>query len=178
MTTTNQRWEDQFRAVYDRAVAAYGKGAWEVQRCIAASDLPFLASIGCSAQVLFDFVEDWCGSRDPSFEEVLAVISIRREYFLEVQKGQPSGRVMSVSEFPAKTAAVDGIAWLPRLLVKAEAKLRGELPAELMYGCGGDRPFLRGVRVGLAEFLAAVRDAKGNHQAVIDLVKTRSGSKR
>lgn len=114
-----------------------------MKQCIATSDVPFLASIGCSAQELFDFVEDWCGSRDPSFEEVLAVTSIRRDYFLEVQKGRPSGRVASVSDFPAKTAEVDGIAWLPRLLVKAEAKLRGELPTELMYGCGGDRPFAR-----------------------------------
>ena len=34
---------------------------------------------------------------------------------------------------------IDGIAWLPRILVKARLKLRGEMPADLMYGCGGDR---------------------------------------
>jgi len=41
---------------------------------------------------------------------------------------------MELNEFPAKTDEVEGIAWLPRLITKARAKLAGNLPADLMYG--------------------------------------------
>jgi hypothetical protein len=41
---------------------------------------------------------------------------------------------MAIYEFPAKSAKVEGIAWLPRLITKARAKLAGSLPADLMYG--------------------------------------------
>ena len=43
-------------------------------------------------------------------------------------------RRMEMEEFPAKTDEIAGIAWLPRLIVKARAKLEGALPADLMYG--------------------------------------------
>ena len=41
---------------------------------------------------------------------------------------------MEMDDFPAKADEVEGIAWLPRLIVKARAKLAGQLPADLMYG--------------------------------------------
>ena len=43
-------------------------------------------------------------------------------------------RQMSMDEFPAKSDEAEGIAWLPRLITKARAKLAGSLPADLMYG--------------------------------------------
>lgn len=167
-------WEAQFKQVYDRALESYADGRdSSADACIPAADRAFLATIGCTAQELFDFVEDGYVAGEPSYEEVLAVTRIRQDYFTRVEGGRPPGAAKSSAEFPAKSAAVDGIAWLPRLLVKAHAKLEGKLPPELMYGCGGDRPFLRGVRVGLAEFLQAVRDAKGDDRQVIELVKRR-----
>ena len=66
---------------------------------------------------------------------------------------------------------MDGIAWLPRLIVKARAKLRGEMPPELMYGCGGDRPFLRGVNIHLADFLRVVWAAGEDDRRVVEHVK-------
>ena len=44
---------------------------------------------------------------------------------------------------------------------------------DLMYGCGGDRPFLKGVNVGLGEFLRVVRDSE-NDREVIEFVKRRA----
>jgi hypothetical protein len=78
-----------------------------------------------------------------------------------------------MDSLPAKTAEVDGIPWLPRLIEKARAKLRGEMPPELMYGCGGDRPFLRRMNVELAEFLRLVWDAKNDERRILDYVKQR-----
>ena len=77
---------------------------------------------------------------------------------------------------PPKKEAVDGIEWLPRLIVKARAKLRGEMPAELMYGCGGDRPFLQEMNVELAEFLQVVWLFGDDDRAIIDYVKARAAA--
>ena len=76
-----------------------------------------------------------------------------------------------MADLPAKSDAVDGIAWLPRLIMKARLKLRGEMPTELMYGCGGDRPFLHGMNLTLAEFLTLVRDAGDDDRRIIAAVK-------
>ena len=67
-----------------------------------------------------------------------------------------------------------GIRWLPRIIQKARAKLRGEMPPELMYGCGGDRPFLEGVHFGLAEFLRLVWESGDDTRRVVDEVVRRA----
>lgn len=170
----NGKWQARFREVYDRAVASYeNDGGRTPEECVSAEDRAFLASLGCSSQELYDFVEDWCWAQEPSFEEALEVTNLRREYFLGVQGGVAPKGPRSPGDFPPGTAMVAGIPWLPRLLAKARAKLRGELPRQLMYGCGGDRPFLRSAGLGLAEFLAAVRDAGDDDQPVIALMAQR-----
>src|SRR6185295_16805370 len=99
----------------------------------------------------------------------------RRDYFLNVMKGKLTGHVMSMDDLPPKSDAVDGIAWLPRLIVKARLKLRGEMPADLMYGCGGDRPFVREMKTTLPKFLTLVRDQGDNDRAIVDAVKRTAG---
>ena len=169
-------WKEEFRAVFDRALGLYESGRRTPETCVGAKDREFLAGLGCSAQELFDFVEDHSCGGEPSFEEVVGVTSLRRDWFLAKQGGQASGHRHSVADLPAKTASLAGVEWLPRIVMKAEAKLRGELPAELMYGCGGDRAFLGRVGVGLTEFLAAVRDAEGDTKPVVALVKRRGAA--
>ena len=144
------------------------------------TDVAFLASIGCTAQELFDFVDDSLSYDDVDFETVLAVTAIRRNYFMEVMHGQSTGRTIPMHELPAKSEKVDGIAWLPRLIAKARIKLRGEMDPDLMYGCAGDRPFLRDHHMTLPQFLQLVRDKGDNDRAIIDAVKlaAKSGSFR
>lgn len=172
-TMTDTGWETGFAAVYQRGVAAYRQGRTSPATFLGPEDVRFLGAAGCTAQELFDFVEDAVNYGEPSYADALAVTSLRRDYFLRVLGGKPAGRIRSMSELPAKTDAIDGIAWLPRILQKAHAKLRGEMPADLMYGCGGDRMFLAGVRISLPEFLTAVRDAAGDDRAVVEWVKRR-----
>src|SRR5436190_15373417 len=121
-------WERQFRQVYDRSVAAWHAGKQSPSTMFSREDTAFLATIGCTPQELFDFVDDSLRYDDLDFETTLAVAAIRRDYFLNVMKSKPSGRTVSMDNLPAKTAEVDGIAWLPRLIVKARVKLRGEMP--------------------------------------------------
>ena len=137
-------------------------------------DVAFLASIGCTAQELFDFVDDSLDYGDFGYETVLAVTEIRRRYFLEVMDGKPTGRIVPMSTLPAKSAKVDGIAWLPRLIVKARIKLRGELDPDLMYGCAGDRPFLRERHLTLPQFLQLVWDKGDDDRAIVEAVKASS----
>lgn len=169
-------WPQGFREVYDRAVASYRAGTQSPDQLFNAEEVGFLASIGCSAQELFDFVEDYCRAGEPGYESVLLVTAIRRDYFLRVQGGKPTGKVASMDALPSKQAETAGIAWLPRIIEKARIKLRGEMPPELMYGCGGDRPFLKSVNLELADFLALVRDCGDDTKRIVEAVlKARAG---
>ena len=47
-------------------------------------DVTFLNSVGCSAQELFDFVDDHLDWGEPDVETVLAVQEIRRDYLEQV----------------------------------------------------------------------------------------------
>lgn len=172
-------WSDQFRAVYDRALSAFRSGRSSVATLCDPADTAFLLSSGCSVQELYDFIEDVVDYGEPDFETVLEVQRIRRDYFLEVLHGQWTGQVVPMSALPLKTDAVDGIAWLPRLIVKARLKLRGEMPPDLMYGCGGDRPFLRRMGLTLPGFLELVRDCGDDDAAIVEAVKrSRDGTTR
>ena len=87
-----------------------------------------------SAQEMFDFCDDYVGWGDVIYEHVVELQAVRREHFLNTLNSQPAARRMGMDEFPPKDAEVEGISWLPRLIVKARAKLEGALPTDLMYG--------------------------------------------
>ena len=168
-------WKSKFQSVWDRGIAAWKSGRKSAKTMFEPKDVAFLTTIGCTAQELFDFVDDFLCCDDFDFETVLAVTAIRREYFLNVMHGKSTGRVVPMKDLPAKSAAVDGIPWLPRLIVKARLKLRGEMNPDLMYGCGGDRPFLRERGMTLPQFLQLVRDKGDDDRAIIEVVKKSAG---
>ena len=174
-SSSTDEWESEFRCVWERGLVAGRSGARTPDAMFGGGDAAFLAGIGCTKQELFDFVDDALGWGDVEFETVLAVTTIRRRYFLEVQQGKWTGRMVPMSALPAKSAAVDGIAWLPRLIEKARIKLRGEMDPDLMYGCGGDRPFLRRHGMTLAQFLQLVWDKGADDRAIIDAFKQAAG---
>lgn len=164
-------WQERFREIYDRAVEAYEEGQRGAEGLFSSEDTAFLASIGTQPQELYDFVEDWCDVGEPSYDTVLRITAVRREYFLTKQHGQPSIRRISMDSLPPMQAQLGGFTWLPRIIEKAKAKLKGEMPPELMYGCGGDRPFLRKVGVDPAEFLRLVWRSDGDQEKILRYVK-------
>lgn len=169
-------WQPQFRKLWDRAVTAWQAGRRTPGSMFDAADAGLLTGIGCSTQELFDFVDDSLNyDGDPDFATTLAVTAVRRDYFLTVMGGKPSGRTATMDSLPLKSTEVDGISWLPRLIVKARLKLRGEMPAELMYGCAGDRPFLRRMNLTLPKFLELVRDADTDDRRIVNAVKQAAG---
>jgi hypothetical protein len=175
---SNYDWPEQFRKVYEAASERYGKGEREPQKLFSKTDLEFMASIGCTAQELFDFIDDLARYGEPNYETTLLTTAVRRDYFVLVQNGVPTRKIISMDTLPAKTAEVDGIAWLPRLIEKARIKLRGEMPPDLMYGCGGDRPFLRSMNVELAEFLRLVWVCGDENGKIIQYVKARRAQQK
>ncbi len=164
-------WQDRFREIYDQAVAVYKEGVREVDHMFSADTAAFLASLGSTPQELYDFVEDWCDVGEPSFEIVQEITAVRHEFFLQEQRGKASSKVMSVDSFPSPGASLGHLRWLPRIVAKARAKLHGELPPELMYGCGADRPFLKRVGIHPADFLRLAWEAGADDQKILRRVQ-------
>ena len=169
-------WNDNFLALFDRCVAAYQSGDRDFQNYYTATDLEFLASIGCQTREFFDFIEDFCEEGEPSASSALLVAAVRRDYFLTVQKSKTSKTVLSAADIPTFGDELDGMTYLPRILEKGRAKLRGELDPDLMFGCGGDRNFLaKHGDIHPADFLRRVWAAGSDPQKLASWVKQQKG---
>ncbi len=135
-------WNDTFLQLFDRCLARYQSGDLDYQNYYSPDELIFLASIGCQPREFFDFVEDFGSEGVPSISTALLIAAARRDYFLTMQKGIPSDKTLTRDDVPSFGEELEGMAYLPRLLEKGRAKLRGELDPDLMFGCGGDRNFM------------------------------------
>jgi len=171
---STQTWIEEFYALYEKAVKGYENGTQEAARLFSPAEAEFLASIGATPQEIFDFVEDWCDDGEPDPEMVFRITKIRRDYFLLCQQGQPSGKTRTLDSFPSRDSSIGGFVWLPRIIEKARAKLRGELPPDLMYSCAGDRRFLKQVNIAPAEFLELVWKAEDDVDRIVQFVTERS----
>ncbi len=168
-----------FRSLYDHAVALQTSGRPGPDGYFSAEQLAWLAANGLTAQNLFDYAEDHVKyDAEPGYNLALTIELIRRDYFLNAQHGCASGKLLDPDRMPAKTDVILGIEWLPRLIPKAKAKLRGELPASLMYCCGGDRRFFKAHDIHPAEFLNLVWRYEKNDSAIIDWVFARSSANK
>ena len=152
-------WQDEFRALFDRAVDKFSQGTRAPWGLFTEEEERFLRSIGATSQEIFDFVEDWVEDGAPDPETVLRITAIRQAYFLQEQQGEFSEHTIRTANLPSPSTPLAGLPWFPRIIEKAKAKLRGELPSDLMFSCGGDRRFLSKVRINPADFLQEVWDA-------------------
>jgi hypothetical protein len=164
-----------FRQLYDQAAARYARGDRGADTFFNTAELAFLAANGLTAQHLYDYAEDHNNYGDPGYDIALTIESVRRDYFLNVQHGRPGTVVADPDTWPSKTDAVEGITWLPRILPKVRAKLRGELPASMMYCCGGDRGFFKENNIHPAEFLNLAWRMGDDDAAIIQWVVQRRG---
>jgi hypothetical protein len=165
-------WNDTFLALFDRCVSRYRAGDLDFEGYYSPADLDFLREIGCQTREFFDFVEDFCEDNNPSPSTALLVAAVRRDYFITVQHRIPcSGPVLTRDDVPGFGEELAGMAYLPRILAKARAKLRGTLDPDLMFGCGGDRNFLRKHgNLHPADFLRQVWAAADNDHGVASWV--------
>lgn len=169
---SDYQWDETFLELFDRCVDRYKGGDENFQAYYSEADLAFLKSIGCKTREFFDFVEDhvdWKG--EPSRATALMVASVRRDFLAWEMQGNHSSKEIKPGELPPKPEELAGIPWLPRIIMKARGKLRGELDPDIMFGCGGDRKFLRGHDIAPADFLRAVWGAEEDDQKIVDFVK-------
>jgi len=170
----NYTWDSYFVELFDACVDEMDEGNHDFEAWFSDEDQDFLKAIGCREREFFDFVDDnvSSGGEDPTAIAALLIAAVRRDYFLTIQNGVSSLKIVTPAELPAKTAELDGIVWLPRILGKARAKLRGEMHPDMMFGCGGDRAFLAKYDIHPADFLRVVWAAGDDDQKVLAYVKS------
>lgn len=165
-------WNDTFLALFDRCLAAYQSGDTDFENYYTPEDSAFLTGIGCQPREFFDFVEDFANEGVPSISTALLVAAVRRDYFQTVQKGIASDKVLTRDDVPIYGEELEGMPYLPRILAKGRAKLRGELDPDLMFGCGGDRRFLeKHGNIHLADFLRHLWAAGTDDQKITTWIK-------
>jgi len=165
-------WREDFRKVYDAAVAKYRAGKRGADTFFSAEQMKVLDAIGYTAQELYDFAEDEVNyNGEPGYEVAVALAAVRRDYFLQVQNGRRSGKVVPMEALPPKSEALEGIGWLPRFIQKAMAKLKGEMNADLMYGCAGDRKFCKTHHLTLEGFLRKAWEVEGDEKQLVAYVQ-------
>jgi hypothetical protein len=174
----NYDFAQKFHGLYDKAAGLYAKGQRDAKTFFTADEQAWLAANGITPQHLYDYAEDQNGCGEPGYDNALSIETIRRDYFLNVQDAKPSGKVLDEPGMPGKAEAIKGIAWLPRIIPKTKAKLRGELPASLMYCCGGDRNFFKTHDIQPAEFLSLVWRHEHDDAGIVDWVARRSAAAR
>jgi len=168
-------WNDQFLTLFRSCLDKFKNGNTDFKSYYTKDDLNFLSSIGYKPRELFDFVEDLADEGLPSESTALLVASVRRDYFLAVQDGKPSDKEISRDDLPTFGDTLAGLAYLPRIITKARAKIKGELDPDIMYGCGGDRKFLRDHGdIPMADFLRNVWAAGTDDLKIASYVKSYS----
>ena len=168
MKTVNYAWQQRLRELYDKAQVKYRNEHRKVETMFTPREVNVLRGFGAKPMELYDYAED---SSDLDWETALLITAVRRDYFLHEQDGTWSGKTIVMEQLPPKDAELEGIVWLPRIIEKAKARLRGEMPDHLMYCCGGDRKFFRAHDIHPADFLRFVWSAKGKTEKIVQYVK-------
>ena len=163
--------EIRLTEIHRKAAANFQDGLRDAENLVPRGDLEYLAGLGIPAQVLIDDVEDFVRYGEPDAATFVRVVEIRREYFRGVQHGVPGGRIVKETELPRKTDEWEGIPWLPRIAKKARCFLEGTLCSEVMYGCSGDRAFLKKFNLSLPGFLELVRDSGSDVAKIVRSVR-------
>ncbi|MGD9417317.1 MAG: DUF5069 domain-containing protein [Verrucomicrobiota bacterium JB025] len=165
-------WNDQFLTLFDRCASHYRSGNRDFTSYYDDADHGLLADIGYKTREFFDFVEDHCDAGNPTPATSLLVAAVRRDFFHAVQKRQPSDNLLTYNNIPTFGEQLDGIPYLPRIIAKARAKLRGELDPDIMFCCGGDRQFLhQHGNIHPADFLRHVWAARDDDSKIAHWIK-------
>ncbi len=172
MNSTAYDWTISFRSLYDKALGLYRSGNTDLTTYFTPEEVSFLDSIGIRPINVFDYAEDMAKYGEPSWETILLIATARRDYFLYHQHGVTSVKVTEAEELPAKTDELEEIAWLPRIIRKAQCFLEGGLCHDIMYGCGGDRRFLKEHDIHPADFLRIVWASGGDQAKVLAYDRT------
>lgn len=159
-------WAATLKSIYEKSLTAYRGGHCEVGAGLDGLDIAWLADIGLKPIHVFDHVEDFVKYGEPDWEAFLLVAAARRDHFLYEQRGAVCAEEIRPSDLPPKTEEFDGIPWLPRIIRKARCFLNGGLCHDIMFGCSGDRAFLKKFDIPAADFLRIVWASHGDAKKI------------
>ncbi len=163
-------WNDRFMTLFKDAVERYHlHPQTQVERFFLPDELEFLASIGSGAAEMHSYVQEYATQGEPSPSTALLIAAARRAFFMTQQRGM-SGNAQPVRarDLPSENEEFQEIAYLPRIISKATAKLYGTLDPNVMYYCAKDRQFLREHgNIPPADFLYLTWSARGDKQKIV-----------
>ena len=170
--TRGMKWNDRFMQIFTEGVYRFHEQSrLTVDRFFLPEEVDMLSSIGYTPQEMYDYIEDYATQGEPSPSTVLLIAAARRAFFQTVQRGIIGGKQLQEKDLPREQEEFQDIAYLPRIISKAEAKLDGTLPKTVMYYCPKDREFLRTHGdIHPADFLYVVWWAHRNKQKVVSYV--------
>ncbi len=162
-------WNDRFMMLFKDAVERYHLHPQTVtERFFLPDELEFLASIGSSGAEMRAYVQEYATLGEPSPSTVLLIAAARRAYFITQQRGISGAQPVRAKDLPSENEEFQEIAYLPRMISKATAKLHGTLDTALMYYCEKDRRFLREHgNIPPADFLYLTWSARGDKQKIV-----------
>ncbi|MFM8716670.1 MAG: hypothetical protein ACKOF3_07805 [Spartobacteria bacterium] len=117
---------------HDQASASYKAGCRTPSQILPVADLETLAKFGISPQFLYDAVDDLARYGEPGKDVFVELAQIRADYFQTTLHGRPPLRIIQEPELPPKSAEFQGVAWLPRIIRKAQCFLEGSLCDDIM----------------------------------------------
>ncbi len=173
----NYSYLSELEKIWRRGVESYKNGNTQLDDFFDPEESAFIHAIGATDQEVFDFIEDFARRGEPDFGTFAVLQDIRRNYFLEVQGAKVSDNCLDPETLPEKSAELEGIRWLPRLIEKAKAKLKGELHPNVMFGCGGDRGFFKEHNIHPADFFRKTWEFDGDPEKIANWVKQRKSVK-
>ena len=159
----NTHYTTLLKSLHAEALASYRTGCRTPDTIVSPESAAVLHGLGLTLSCLYDYVDDLSRYDAPDLEAFLGVAGLRVACFGGVQ---PTAEIPE-SDLPRKSDSFEGIAWLPRIIRKAECFLEGTLCRDIMYGCSGDRAFLANYHSNLPGFLQAVLQAKGDAASVL-----------
>src|SRR5471032_2377148 len=96
----------KFHALYDKAAGLYAKGQRDAKIFFTPDEQAWLAANGLTVQHLYDYAEDQNNHGEPGYDNALAIETVRRDYFLNVQAGKESGTVLDEARMPGKADTI------------------------------------------------------------------------
>lgn len=166
-------WNDRFMMLFREAVERYHLNTrTPVDRFFLPEECDFLASIGQQPGELHGFIQDYAVLGEPSPSSALLIAATRRAFFLTAQRGiSGNAAPVKAANLPPETDEFQEIAYLPRIIRKAEAKLFGTLDSAVMYPDAKDRQFLREHGdIHPNDFLQLVWSTRSDRQKIITAV--------
>lgn len=148
---------ESLAAIHQEASRLYDSGGRHPDRILSPESADRISRHGLSLQFVFDCVDDLARYGEPSVEDFVAMALQRAAFHAALPAGAAVPAILTEPELPPKAEVFDGIPWLPRIVRKAQAFLEGNLCDEIMYGCAGDRAFLKKHGLTLPGFLALSR---------------------